>query len=264
MEAIEHDAGFPGLRAFFVVPAPRERIWAVLLTIRTSRTCFLILTKCMSLSTMRRGPVEYWVDAMLRKYHYVVYRHYEKPGWRLTWRRLSGDLERIEGSWEVRETPRRGVHLLVYESYVQVGGVVPTSLVRWGARKRVKWANGCASGSNAGQRTRLHHVHGSPRAVRVPVRPRQFGGGSPWLCGRLLHGMPHPKRTIDRGCMKQRRRGELRPGESLFASAVYHQQRHDAPQDSPDKGRDMGELGQHDGISPGPYQQKIAEIVEGV
>jgi hypothetical protein len=84
------------------------------------------------------ATVEFWVDAVLRKYHYVVYRHYAQPGWRLTWRRLAGDLQRIEGSWEIRQTPHPGLYLLVYESYVQVGGIVPTSLVRWGAMRTAR------------------------------------------------------------------------------------------------------------------------------
>ena len=50
--------------------------------------------------------LEYWVNGMLSKYHYVLYRHYDEPGRRLTWTRVSGDLKRIEGSWEIRETPR--------------------------------------------------------------------------------------------------------------------------------------------------------------
>jgi hypothetical protein len=91
-----------------------------------------------------------------------LYRHYEKPGWRLTWRRLSGDLQRIEGSWEVRETPQPGVHLLVYESYVQVGGMMPTALIRWGAMQKAR---------EMGQRLRQWITHGS--AEQVPSRSRE-------------------------------------------------------------------------------------------
>ena len=137
VETIKHEEGFPGLRAFFVVPASRERIWAVLLDYQRFPGMFPDIDKVQVIEHDAQGAtVAFWVDVMLRKYHYVVYRHYEKPGWRLTWRRLSGDLQRIEGSWEVRETPRPGVHLLVYESYVQVGGMMPTALIRWGALQK--------------------------------------------------------------------------------------------------------------------------------
>jgi ribosome-associated toxin RatA of RatAB toxin-antitoxin module len=195
VETIDHDAGFPGLRASFVVPASRERIWAVLLDYQNFPEIFPDIDKIQVLEHDAQGAkVEYWVDAMLRKFHYVVYRHYEKPGWRLTWRRLSGDLQRIEGSWEVRETPRRG-------------------------------------------------------AAAAPVDRTRVGG---------------PGGTACPGALSHERRGALRPGEGPFASGIHHQQRHDTPQDGPDKGRHMGELGQHDRISPGPCQQKIAEIIEGI
>jgi hypothetical protein len=153
VEAIDHDAEFPGLRAFFAISASRERIWAVLVDYQNFPEIFPDIDKIQVLERDAQGAkVEYWVHAVLRKYHYVVYRHYEKPGWRLTWRRLSGDLQRLEGSWEVRETPRPGVHLLVYESYVQVGGTVPTSLVRWGAMQKVR---------DMGQRLRQWIEHGA-------------------------------------------------------------------------------------------------------
>jgi ribosome-associated toxin RatA of RatAB toxin-antitoxin module len=139
VETIEKSAGFPGLRAMFVVPASRERIWDVLLDYEHFPEIFAGIDNLQVLAQDAQGAtIEFWVDAVLQKYHYVVYRHYEKPGWRLTWRRLSGDLRRLEGSWEIRDTPQRGVHLLVYESYVQVGGMVPMSLVRWSAMRKAR------------------------------------------------------------------------------------------------------------------------------
>jgi hypothetical protein len=139
VEAVENSVGLPGLRAMFVVPAPRERIWAVLLDYKNFSDIYTGIDKIQVLAHDAFGAtVAFWVDAVVKKYHYVVYRHYEKPGWRLTWRRLSGDLQQIEGSWETRDTSERGVHLLVYESYVQVGGLIPTSLVRRSAMQKAR------------------------------------------------------------------------------------------------------------------------------
>jgi hypothetical protein len=139
VETVEKSAGFPGLRAMFIVPAPRQRIWDVLLDYENFPEIFTGIDNLQVLAQDARGAtIEYWVDAILQKYHYVVYRHYEKPGWRLTWQRLSGDLQRLEGSWEIRDTPKPGMHLLVYESYVQVGGMVPKSLVRWSAIRKAR------------------------------------------------------------------------------------------------------------------------------
>jgi hypothetical protein len=139
VEAVENSAGLSGLRALFVVPAARERIWGVLLDYKNFPEIFSGIDNMQVLDQDAQGAtVEFWVDALLKKYHYVVYRHYEKPGWRLTWRRLSGDLRQLEGSWEIRDTPQSGVHLLVYESYVQVGGIIPKSLVRLGAMQKAR------------------------------------------------------------------------------------------------------------------------------
>jgi hypothetical protein len=139
VEPIENSQGLPGLRATFVVPAARERIWAVLLDYQHFTQIFAGIDKMQVLEQDTRGAkIEFWVDAVLRKYHYVVYRSYEQPGRRLTWRRLSGDLQRLEGSWEIHDTPERDVHLLVYESYVQVGGILPLSLVRGSAMQKAR------------------------------------------------------------------------------------------------------------------------------
>jgi hypothetical protein len=139
VEAIENGAGLPGLRAMFVVPAPRERIWDVLLDYKNFPDIFAGIDKIQVLAHDAFGAtIAFWIDAVVKKYHYVVYRHYEKPGWRLTWWRLSGDLQRLEGSWEIRDTPERGAHLLVYESYVQVGGILPLSLIRRVAMQKAR------------------------------------------------------------------------------------------------------------------------------
>ena len=43
------------------------------------------------------AQVEYWVNAVVSKYHYVLYRHYDEPGRRLTWTRVAGDLSALRG-----------------------------------------------------------------------------------------------------------------------------------------------------------------------
>jgi hypothetical protein len=139
VETTEDSADLPGLRAMFTVAASRQRIWAALLDYEHFPEIFAGIDKIHVRAQDAHGAIiAFWVDAVLKKYHYVLYRYYEKPGWRITWRRLSGDLERIEGSWEIRDTPQEGGHLLVYESYVKVGGVIPTSLVRWGAMHKAR------------------------------------------------------------------------------------------------------------------------------
>jgi hypothetical protein len=123
----------------WTVAASRERIWSVLVDYEHFLQIFPALSKLRILSQDAQGArIEYWADVAFLSLHYVLYRHYIEPGRRLTWTRVAGDLKRIEGFWEIRDTPRPGVHLLVYESYVQVGGLIPATLVRQSALRKTR------------------------------------------------------------------------------------------------------------------------------
>lgn len=139
VEAVQKSDGLLGVRATFAVAAAREHIWAVLLDYENFPQMFRGIEKITVQEQHASGAqVEFWIDAVLKKYHYVLYRHYEQPGWRLTWQQIAGDLKRIEGSWDIRETPQSGVHVLIYESYVEVGGVVPRAWMQRGALRRTR------------------------------------------------------------------------------------------------------------------------------
>jgi ribosome-associated toxin RatA of RatAB toxin-antitoxin module len=139
VEKVQHPDGFSGLRGSFTVAASRERIWAVLVDYANFSKFFPDIQKMHVLAQDQHGAqVEYWINAILTHYHYVLYRRYDEPGRRLTWTRVAGDLKRIEGSWEIRDTPRPDVHMLVYESYVDIGGVIPTALVRLEATRKIR------------------------------------------------------------------------------------------------------------------------------
>jgi len=139
VEAVKHPDGISGLRASFTVAAPRERIWAVLLDYANFPKIFPDIHDLRVLTHDPQGDqVEYWVNAVVSKYHYVLYRHYDEPGRRLTWTRVAGDLKRMEGSWEICDTPRSDVQMLVYESYIDIGGVVPKALVRMEAMRKAR------------------------------------------------------------------------------------------------------------------------------
>ncbi|HSX82188.1 MAG TPA: SRPBCC family protein, partial [Candidatus Saccharimonadia bacterium] len=138
VEAVKRPDGVPGVRAAFAVAAPRERIWAVLLDYANFLKIFPDIRDIRVLTQDQQGAqVEYWVNAMVSKYHYVLYRHYDEPGRRLSWTQVAGDLKRMEGSWEIHETPRSDVQMLVYESYIDIGGIVPKILVRMEAMRKV-------------------------------------------------------------------------------------------------------------------------------
>jgi ribosome-associated toxin RatA of RatAB toxin-antitoxin module len=139
VKAVKRPDGVPGLRASFVVAAPRERIWAVLLDYASFPKIFPDIRNIRVLTHDQQGAqVEYWVHAVVSKLHYVLYRHYDEPGRRLTWTRVAGDLKRMEGSWEICDTPRSDVHMLIYESYIDIGGIVPKALVRMEAMRKAR------------------------------------------------------------------------------------------------------------------------------
>jgi uncharacterized membrane protein len=139
VETVQPRGGIPGVQAMFAVAAPRERIWKTLLDYDNFTKIFKGIEKMRVLENTPAGAqIEFWIDAAFKKYHYVLSRHYDDPGRRLTWTRLSGDLKRIEGSWEIRDTPHPGVYLLIYESYVEMTDGPPGMMLRLAALARTR------------------------------------------------------------------------------------------------------------------------------
>jgi len=136
---IESDDGLPGVSAVFSVRASRDQIWKVLVDYEHFREIFDGIERIEVLEEDRKGAkVAFWVDAVLKDLHYVLYREYTRRGHELRWKRLSGDLERIEGRWLIEDSPGLDEKLLVYRSFVKVGGIVPTRLVRFGAKRKAE------------------------------------------------------------------------------------------------------------------------------
>jgi hypothetical protein len=139
VDIVKNLEGTPGVKLIMTVTASREQIWKTLIDYENFRDVFKNIEKIKVLEQNQQGAyVEFWIDAVLTKYHYVLYRHYETPLRRLTWRRVSGDLEKITGSWEIHDTPRPEAKLLIYQSYVQVETVLPKSWLRWGAIRQTR------------------------------------------------------------------------------------------------------------------------------
>ena len=131
VESQGHPEGFPGVRASFTVAATLQRIWAVLLDYPNFPKIFHNVKTLRVLSEDKQGAkLAYQVDGILSTYSYVLSRRYDEPERRLTWTRLSGDLKHVEGSWEIRDTPRPELRLLIYELYVDLGSFIPQSMVR--------------------------------------------------------------------------------------------------------------------------------------
>jgi carbon monoxide dehydrogenase subunit G len=139
VEATRNQDGVRGVRATFVVDATREEIWGTLVDYENFPQFFRGIDRMKVIEESASGAtIEFWVDAVLSDLHYVLRRTYVQNGYRLTWRRESGDLKRIEGSWTIRGTPDGEKYLLVYESYVDIGLKIVTYFIQQGAISRAE------------------------------------------------------------------------------------------------------------------------------
>lgn len=139
IEEVTTESGIPGVRALFLVKAARETIWYTLLDYDNFPKFFEGIIRMKVLKQGQNGAhIEYWVDAVVMDLHYILYRNYAEPGYRLTWRRVAGDLKVIEGSWKILDTDDREKKLLIYESYVDIGFSLITWAIRQGAKRKAK------------------------------------------------------------------------------------------------------------------------------
>ena len=139
IDSVKSAQGVPGVRAVFVIEAPREKIWATLLDYDNFPKFFDGIDEMKVLHSDEKGArVEFWVDAVLKKLHYVLSRDYVTLGYELTWKRISGDLKDIQGSWKIEDTEDPERKLLIYDSYVDLGVPIVTWAIRIGAKKKAK------------------------------------------------------------------------------------------------------------------------------
>lgn len=131
--------GIPGLIAAFSINSNLKDIWTVFVDYENFTQVFSDVKRLKVLKQDEEGAViEFWVDAGLSDLNYVLYRKYDIPFRKLTWVRKSGDLQLIEGAWEIFDLPSENKKMVVYSSFVEVGSFLPTKLVRWVAMKKAK------------------------------------------------------------------------------------------------------------------------------
>lgn len=143
-EVIKTIDNVPGIKASFCVNSTPERIWSVL----TSYSYFPKIYRGLKKANVRKSneagaEVEYsylvnFLGIFNKELDYVISDQYSSSHRRIEWERISGDLERIEGSWEIIDTRRNGTYLLEYCSYVKPPWYIPKSLVQSRAMKEVK------------------------------------------------------------------------------------------------------------------------------
>lgn len=132
IDEVESD-GVKGLKATFQVNQPREVVFSMLNDLEQFMKIFPNVLAFKVLS--RKGnslDVHYRIDAVLAEAEYTLRRKFlRKGGYDLiSWNRLSGDANVIKGSWLLTDGKQSGTTNVVYQSYVDVSAVVPTSTVR--------------------------------------------------------------------------------------------------------------------------------------
>lgn len=131
IEDVVSDQGVNGLRATFHLQASRDDIWTLLTDYGRFRETFEGIRRIEILDEDEQGArVRYEIKAWILTFDFTLQRDYVRPYELITWRRTGGDFRVISGAWMILPGPREDLHEIVYESYVDVGFLVPTKLVR--------------------------------------------------------------------------------------------------------------------------------------
>jgi len=139
IEEIKHSSGIPGLRATFTVNASRDDIWNVLVDYDNFQKIFDGIDKIKVVSQDGTGAiVEFWIDAVIIDLNYVLRREYAEVGKRISWKRISGDLDEITGSWVISNGDKPDSYFVEYESYIDVGNFVITWIARLIAKRKAR------------------------------------------------------------------------------------------------------------------------------
>jgi len=138
---IEDHNGIPGIMMVMAVNASRNRIWQVLLDYENYPNVFDGIDRIKVHKRDHDGAVvEYWSSAAsLINVNYTLYRHYDKPYYKMSWHRTAGSLKRIEGSWSILDAPSsHETKILVHHSFMEVGNLIPVGMLRFLALKKSK------------------------------------------------------------------------------------------------------------------------------
>ncbi len=136
IEPVKTTDNVPGVKASFCVKSTPERIWSVLTGYNDFPRIYTGLKKASVLTSSKIGAeVRYlysinFLGIFNKELNVVLSDQYSSSHRRISWERVSGDLERLEGSWEIVDTQKSGTYLLVYRSYVKAPWYVPENLVR--------------------------------------------------------------------------------------------------------------------------------------
>lgn len=124
-------ATIKGLKASFLVHAPRARVIATLWEVERFQEIFPDFRR---VEVIERGPnsidARFVVAIPLGTVTYDLRRELDLERGHIRWQEIGGDLRAVRGGWRVEPTAHHDLVLVTYESYVDVGRFVPDALVR--------------------------------------------------------------------------------------------------------------------------------------
>lgn len=139
IEDVTNDRGVKGLRATFQLNASREAIWNLLTDYDRFTETFTGIRSLEVISEDDQGArVRFKIKVAFLTFDYTLQRDYVRPYELITWRRTGGDFRDLSGSWGIIPGPVEGIQEIIYESFVDVGFLVPTALVRDGAARELE------------------------------------------------------------------------------------------------------------------------------
>ena len=137
-EKISDKNGVPGLRVCFLIQCNRQEIWGMLTDYDHFQKIYGGIDSLRVLSRDKSGArVEFYQSTFFKNLNYVLDRRYVREGYELSWRKDSGDLEIIYGSWLIEESPLPDYLLVTYTNFFRYGGIVPDKIPRNWAIKQV-------------------------------------------------------------------------------------------------------------------------------
>jgi len=131
IEDVTNEQGVKGLRATYQLAASREAIWDLLTDYDRLRETFNRIHSLEIINEDEQGAeVRFKIKVMFLSFDYTLQRDYLRPYELLTWHRTGGDFRQISGRWSILPGPNEGIHTVIFESFVDVGYLIPTALVR--------------------------------------------------------------------------------------------------------------------------------------
>lgn len=136
---VESSSGIPGVEAIFTVRASKKVALDTLTDYSNFTKVFKDIDK-LKVKSMKNDEavVEFGITLLFLKISYTLLRRLDFDNGLLTWSKVDGDLDVVEGSWLFYEIPERKVLIAIYTSYVKYGGIALTNVIRWRAIQQAK------------------------------------------------------------------------------------------------------------------------------